>query len=233
MKSLGRILIVFATREKLDSSAGGIHKAVIAQIASFHANKIEVVMVTASESAAEKARSMGVEVYCSDGWHNSVKPLLFPKYWKILWKIRSAGVNAVVHHNGRTWAWGGLFFCFIPNVQIFHREIIRPYRFFRKWIALSPAYADELRKTELLGGWRRVSWAPNSLLEDPPPLMKTERLMGRDDFVIGYIGRCDSGKGTTLLIEALAQLRAKGHAVILRFAGEDHPPSLALAKKWV
>lgn len=220
------VLIVYASRDSVGNPAGGIHKAVIAQLAALRANGVQPHLLTASESCAREAADMGIETDFSDDWHNAVKPLLYPSLWVKLIRLRMRGISCVIHHSGRTWFWGGIFFVGKPNVQIFHRETVRPYRFFRRWIALTSSYADWLRMNHSLGGWRKITWAPNCLISNPERLPVKPPRDTSMPFVIGCIGRCGEGKGTGVLIRALAQVITRGHNVKLRFAGEDHPESL-------
>lgn len=223
-----RVVIVLASREAPGAPAGGIHKAVLAQIAALHAHGVRVSLLTASHPCAASAAAMGAETDVSPVWHNSVKPLLFPRFWLKLLALRLRGdVRCVIHHSGRTWLWGHLIFAGIPQVQVFHRELVRPYRFFRRWLALSPGYAEALAAGHSLGGFRMVSWAPNSLINDPPPPPGPRVRDGR--FVIGFLGRAVEGKGIDTLIKAVAMLGKSGHRLELRFGGdgEDHVRALA------
>ncbi len=224
-----RVVIVLASREPQGAPAGGIHKAVLAQIAALHAQGIGVSLLTASVPCAESAARMGAETDVSAAWHHSVKPLLFPRFWFKLLALRMrGGVRCVIHHSGRTWLWGHVFFAGIPQVQVFHRELVRPYRFFLRWLALSPGYAAHLARHHALGGLRKISWAPNALIHEPepPPPPKTGGC-----FTIGFLGRAGAGKGIDTLLAAVARLMAAGRRIELRFGGDGDDYVRPLAER--
>lgn len=217
MTPANRVILVLASRGDPGQPAGGIHKAVLGQIAALQAKQVRVVLLTASEACARDATAMGAEVDFSPAWHHSIKPMLYPAMLLKLLQLRFSGVQCIIHHSGRTWFWGHLLFAGIPQVQVFHRELVRPYRFFRRWLALSPGYAEVLRCCHSLAGLRKVAWAPNGLIEipDPPPLP-----LDHEQFTLGFIGRAGPGKGTDLLLAATAALVNEGMRLRLRFAGE-------------
>lgn len=212
--------------------AGGIHKAVLAQIAALHAHGIKVHLLTASEPCAESAKKMGAEVDCSPIWHNAIKPILFPRYWIKLIRLRFSGIRAVIHHNGRTWAWGYLFFPGIPQIQVLHREEIRHYRYFRRWLALSSGYAAYLKKHHGMYGWRKIAWAPHCTIETSIPKPSPVPRAVNAPFTIGFVGRNCKAKGTDLLIEAAAKLISQGHNLEIHFAGSEKEYVMALARRW-
>ena len=212
--------------------AGGIHKAVLAQIAALHAHNIKVHLLTASEPCAESAKKMGAEVDCSPVWHNAIKPILFPRYLIKLIRLRLSGIQSVIHHNGRTWAWGYLFFPGVPQIQVLHREEIRHYRYFRRWLALSSGYAAHLKKHHGLGGWRKIAWAPHCTIETSIPKPSPTPRAANEPFTLGFVGRNCKAKGTDLLIEAAAKLISQGHHLKIRFAGSEKGYVMALAKRW-
>lgn len=219
MRDSGLVVMVLASREAPGAAAGGIHKAVLGQIAALHSQGVRVHLLTASHPCAESARAMGATVDYSPVWHHSVKPAVYPHFWWKLLALRFRGrPRCVIHHSGRTWLWGHAFFAGIPQVQVFHRELVRPYRFFRRWLALSPGFAKVLADGHSLGGWRKVSWAPNALLETPPPWTETTR--GDGPFRLGFIGRAGPGKGTDTLMEAAALLASDGHDFEIVCAGD-------------
>ncbi len=226
-----RVVMVLASREARGAPAGGIHRAVLAHIAALRANGVEVTLLTASEPCADRAAGMGAEVDVSPVWHNAVKPLLFPRFWMKLLRLRMrGGVRCLVHHSGRTWLWGHLFFAGIPQVQIFHRELVRPYRFFRRWLALSPGYAGYLAEHHSLHGFRKVSWAPNCLIEEPDP---PPPFSGNEDcFTVGFLGRGVAGKGIDTLLAAVAALKAAGHRIEVRFGGDGEAYIRSLAGRF-
>jgi len=213
-----RVVVVLASREPHGAPAGGIHKAVLAQIAALRTQGVEVSLLTASEPCAVSAARLGAETDVSPAWHHSIKPLLFPRLGLKLLALRMRGrVRCVIHHSGRTWLWGHLFFAGIPQVQVFHRELVRPYRFFRRWLALSPGYAAHLAERHSLGGFRKVSWAPNCLIHDPQP---PPPLPANDRFTIGFLGRSGAGKGIDTLLAAVARLKSAGRDLEVRFGGD-------------
>jgi glycosyltransferase involved in cell wall biosynthesis len=219
MKRSNLVVLVLASREAPGTQAGGIHKAVLGQIAALQSHGANVHLLTASHPCAESARAMGATVDYSPAWHHSVKPLVFPRFWIKLLRLRIArGLHCVIHHSGRTWLWGYLFFPGIPQIQVLHRELVRPYRYFRRWLALSPGFAACLRSKHSLGGWRKISWAPNALLEPPPPMKHKPRAGG--PFRIGFVGRAGPGKGTDTLMEAAARLASDGMDYEIICAGD-------------
>lgn len=226
------VALVLSSKEKMGDPAGGIHKAVLAQIAALHAHNIKVHLLTASEPCAESAKKMGAEVDCSPVWHNAIKPILFPRYWIKLIRLRLSGIRAVIHHNGRTWAWGYLFFPGIPQIQVLHREEIRHYRYFRRWLALSSGYATYLKKHHGMYGWRKIAWAPHCTIETSIPKPTPVPRAANEPFTLGFVGRNCKAKGTDLLIEAAAKLISQGHHLKIRFAGSEKGYVMALAKKW-
>lgn len=227
-----RVALILSSKEKMGDPAGGIHKAVLAQIAALHAHGIRVHLLTASEPCAESAEKMGAEVDCSPVWHNAIKPILFPRYWIKLIRLRLSGIRAVIHHNGRTWAWGYLFFPGVPQIQVLHREEIRHYRYFRRWLALSSGYAAYLQKHHGLGGWRKIAWAPHCTIETSIPKPSPVPRAANEPFTLGFVGRNCKAKGTDLLIEAAAKLISQGHHLKIRFAGSEKGYVMALAKRW-
>jgi glycosyltransferase involved in cell wall biosynthesis len=227
-----RVALVLSSKEKMGAPAGGIHKAVLAQIAALHAHGIKVHLLTASEPCAASAKKMGAEVDCSPVWHNSIKPILFPKYWIKLIRLRLSGIQAVIHHNGRTWAWGYLFFPGIPQIQVLHREEIRHYRYFRRWLALSSGYAAYLKKHHGMGGWRKIAWAPHCTIETTIPKPTPAPRATNEPFTLGFVGRNCKAKGTDLLIEAAAQLISEGCNLKIRFAGSEKEYVMVLAGHW-
>jgi glycosyltransferase involved in cell wall biosynthesis len=219
MKNSDLVVMVLASREAPGTAAGGIHKAVLGQIAALQSQGVRVHLLTASHPCAQSARAMGATVDYSPAWHHSVKPALFPSFWLKLLRLRlDGGLRCVIHHSGRTWFWGHVFFPGIPQIQVFHRELVRPYRFFRRWLALSPGFAEFLRNHHSLGGWRKVSWAPNALLDEPPPWKDSDPNKG--PVRIGFIGRAGPGKGTDTLMQAAAGLVADGHDFQIVCAGD-------------
>lgn len=150
-----------------------------------------------------------------------------PLVWRTVVDLRRRGIGAVIHHSGRTWLMGALFFPRAVHAQVLHRHTIKPYRFFRNWIALSRRFADELRATQR---FRRIAFAPNGLRVDvavpdaPPATVKPSgapfriAALGRVGFVKGVF----HSKGFDLLIDALALLRARGvDAEVLIGGGAD------------
>jgi glycosyltransferase involved in cell wall biosynthesis len=227
-----RVALVLSSKEKIGTPAGGIHKAVLAQIAALHAHDIGVHLLTASEPCAQSARMMGVTVDCSPVWHNAIKPILFPKYWFKLIRLRFSGIRAVIHHNGRTWAWGYLFFPGIPQIQVLHREEIRHYRFFRRLLALSSGYADHLKKHHGMRGWRKIAWAPHCTIETKIPKPTPPPRAAKDPFKLAFVGRNGKAKGTDLLIEAMSILTSRGYDIKLRFAGSGRNYVAPLIRQW-
>jgi glycosyltransferase involved in cell wall biosynthesis len=143
-----------------------------------------------------------------------------------------SGIRAVIHHNGRTWAWGYLFFPSVPQIQVFHREEIRHYRYFRRWLALSSGYAAHLKKQHGLGGWRKIAWAPHCTIETTIPKPTPVPREANETFTLGFVGRNCKAKGTDLLIEAAAKLISQGHNLKIRFAGSEKGYVMALATQW-
>jgi glycosyltransferase involved in cell wall biosynthesis len=216
-------VIVLASRETPGSAAGGIHKAVLGQIAALLENKVRVHLITASYPCAESARAMGATADYSPVWHNSIKPILFPNFWLKLLSIRFRNKPCcVIHHSGRTWFWGHVFFAGIPNIQVFHRELVRPYRFFKRWLTLSPGFAEFLQKNHSLRGWRKISWAPNALLSSAPFVAEASSVMtaNKNCFTIGFIGRAGIGKGTDILMQAAAEVIQNGKNLKILCAGD-------------
>ncbi len=226
------VALVLSSKEKMGDPAGGIHKAVLAQIAALHAHNIKVHLLTASEPCAESAKKMGAEVDCSPIWHNAIKPILYPKFWIKLIRLHLSGIRAVIHHNGRTWAWGYLFFPGIPQIQVLHREEIRHYRYFRRWLALSSGYAGYLKKHHGLGGWRKIAWAPHCTIENTIPKPSPTPRAANEPFTLGFVGRNCRAKGTDLLIQAAAKLISQGHKLKICFAGSEKGYVMPLAKQW-
>ena len=217
------VVMVLASREAPGASAGGIHKAVLGQIAALRSNGFQVHLITASYPCAECANAMGASVDYSPVWHNSIKPILFPAFWlKLLFLRYRRKPCCIIHHSGRTWFWGHLFFAGIINVQVFHRELVRPYRYFKRWLALSPGYAEYLSRHYSLGGWRKISWAPNALLAQQlsPPVLSNVSMGERSQFRIGFIGRAGIGKGTDTLIQAVLEVIERGKDLQLLCAGD-------------
>ena len=224
-----RVVMVLASREAHGAPAGGIHRAVLAHIAALRANGIEVSLLTASEPCAASAARMGADTDVSPAWHHSIKPLVFPRFWIKLLALRMrGGVRCVVHHSGRTWLWGHLFFAGIPQVQVFHRELVRPYRFFRRWLALSPGFAAELAKRHSLRGFRKVAWAPNCLIQDPHPPPSFPK---NDRFTVGFLGRSGAGKGIDTLLAAVARVKSAGRRLEVRFGGDGEAYIRPLANR--
>jgi glycosyltransferase involved in cell wall biosynthesis len=226
------VALVLSSKEKMGDPAGGIHKAVLAQIAALHAHGIKVHLLTASEPCAESAKKMGAEVDCSPVWHNAIKPILYPKYWLKLIRLRFSGIRAVIHHNGRTWAWGYLFFPGIPQIQVLHREEIGHYRYFRRWLALSSGYAAYLKKHHGMLGWRKVAWAPHCTIETSIPEPSPAPRPANRPFTLGFVGRNCKAKGTDLFIEATAKLISEGRNLKIHFAGSEKAYVMTLAKRW-
>ncbi len=231
-KAASSVVLVLSSKEKKGEPAGGIHKAVLAQIAALQAHGIRVHLLTASEPCAESAKRMGVVVDCSPVWHNAIKPMLFPKYWIKLISLRLSGIRAVIHHNGRTWAWGYLFFPGIPQIQVLHREEIRHYRYFRRWLALSSGYAAYLKKHHGMGGWRKIAWAPHCTIETTIPKPSHAPRAAKGAFKLAFVGRNGKAKGTDLLIEALSILTVKGCDIKLCFAGSGKNYVTPLVRRW-
>jgi glycosyltransferase involved in cell wall biosynthesis len=227
-----RVALVLSSKEKMGDPAGGIHKAVLAQIAALHAHGIRVHLLTASEPCAQSAQMMGATVDYSPVWHNAIKPILFPKYWLKLIRLRFSGIRAVIHHNGRTWAWGYLFFPGIPQIQVLHREEIGHYRYFRRWLALSSGYAAYLKKHHGMLGWRKIAWAPHCTIETSIPKPSPAPRRANRPFTLGFVGRNCKAKGTDLLIEAAAKIISDGNDLKIHFAGSEKAYVMALAKRY-
>ncbi len=226
------VALVLSSKERMGAPAGGIHKAVLAQIAALNAHGIGVHLLTASEPCAQSAEKMGASVDYSPVWHNAIKPILYPKYWLKLIRLRFSGIRAVIHHNGRTWAWGYLFFPGIPQIQVLHREEISHYRYFRRWLALSSGYAAYLKKHHGMLGWRKIAWAPHCTIETSIPRPSPAPRTADRPFTLGFVGRNCKAKGTDLLIEAAAKFISEGHELKIHFAGSEKAYVMALAKRW-
>lgn len=218
------VVVVNASKEAADAPLGGIQKAVIAQLAALRAGGAEVVLLSAARRCADAAIAMGCEVHYDPRWHNAVAPLVVPSLVGVLIRIRRRGPVALLHHSGRTWLWTHVVFAGIPNIAVLHREVVRPYRFFRRWLALSPGYADELKAGE--GRGRKLAWAPNCLMSGEP-LERTGPLQGQrspaGSFVMGFVGRASAGKGLDVLLQALRGVRERGLDVRLELAGTVNP----------
>lgn len=227
------VVVVNASKEAADAPLGGIQKAVIAQLAALRAGGAEVVLLSAARRCADAAIAMGCEVHYDPRWHNAVAPLVVPSLVGVLIRIRRRGPVALLHHSGRTWLWTHVVFAGIPNIAVLHREVVRPYRFFRRWLALSPGYADELKAGEGIG--RKLAWAPNCLMSGEP-LERTGPLQGQrspaGSFVMGFVGRASAGKGLDVLLQALRGVRERGLDVRLELAGTVDPWVFEAAERY-
>lgn len=221
MKSpqIQKVVMILAARDKRGSPAGGIHKAVLAQISALQSHGIQVHLLTASEDCADSAIKLGAKANISPHWHHALKPLVMPSLWRTLISLRAQGnIRCVIHHSGRTWGWAHFLFAGIPQVLLFHRERIRSHHYFRRFLALSPGYADWLKKHYPMLGWRKVAWAPNGLINTS--LCSNQSEQGIPAFKVGFIGRGGLGKGVDTLIEAAAILVEQGEDIQLHFAGD-------------
>lgn len=214
-----RVVMILAARDKRGGPAGGIHKAVLAQIAALHTHGIQVHLLTASEGCADSAAEIGAKIDISPHWHHALKPLALPSLLKTLIALRLQGnIRCVIHHSGRTWGWAHVLFAGIPQVLLFHRERVRSHHYFRRFLALSPGYADWLRKHYPMLGLRKVAWAPNGLINTS--LSSKAVSTDRSEFKVGFIGRAGLGKGVDTLIEAVSTLVKQGENIQMHFAGD-------------
>ncbi|HSJ48461.1 MAG TPA: glycosyltransferase family 4 protein [Gammaproteobacteria bacterium] len=222
------IVIINASKEGPCAPLGGIQKAIIGQIAALRSSGVDVCLLSAAHRCASIAREMGCTVHYDPRWHNGFKPLAIPDLARTLIKLRKKRPAAILHHSGRTWLWGHMFFFGIPNIAILHRELIRPYRFFRRWLALSPGYAAQLQSLDRLSAWRLVQWAPNCLMREPDPARKRSSSAHTSPepgagFTLGFLGRASEGKGLDMLLRAIRELRANGTDIRLKIAGTIDP----------
>lgn len=220
------VVIHYGTIEAAGRRGGGIHNAVLAQAMGLLANGVRPVILTASEACAQDAAAHGLDVHLHRLWHSGIDPLVRPAAWHV---ARALSPAAVIHNSGRSWLAGAALFPRSIHAQVMHRETVRPYRFFRKWIALSPAYADHLRASPS-GRGRRIAVAPNGLIDKPPPLPPRQRDLSRP-IVFGTAGRLSVAKGIDTLIAAAARLKRDGVRFEIRMAGEGFEPFVALAKR--
>jgi glycosyltransferase involved in cell wall biosynthesis len=231
------VIIVNASREGPGAPLGGIQKAIIGQITALRAAGLQVCLLTASHRCASIAQDMGCSVHYDPRWHNGFKPLFIPSLIRALIRFRSNKPAAVLHHSGRTWIWGHLFFSGIPNISILHRELIRPYRFFRRWLALSPGFAAQLKTQDILSKWRHVDWAPNCLMHNPETSKSSHPVANpahepKANFTLGFLGRASEGKGLDMLLRAMRKLIANGERIQLKLAGTVDPWVLTRAREY-
>lgn len=101
------------------------------------------------------------------------------------------------------------------HATVFHNERIGVRRWFRHWIALTTAHAGKLRA---VGGARRVSVVPNAI--SPSVATGCVSNVGASGVLrLGAIGEISHRKGFDVLLEALADLVARGRDVHLTIAG--------------
>ncbi len=219
---VSRVLLIYGAKEGPERvGGGGIHKAVIAQIMSLQKAGIEVVLWTASHPCAEQAGKMGTEVDYRPAWHSGVAPLLSLRCLFVVLKLHwQGGLKACIHHSGRSWLWGYCLFPMIPQIQVLHRELTRPYRFFFRWLALSPKYASQLQSSASLMGLRRISWAPHCWIQEPPAYVPRVSSDNPPKFTIGFVGRFWEGKGAEPFLCAIKNLKDKGYSFNVLFAGD-------------
>jgi glycosyltransferase involved in cell wall biosynthesis len=210
--------MLLPAKDKEGARFGGILKAVCSQIEALIECGVDVTLITASYPCAEKARGVGAEVYYSPGWHHAIKPIFDFNALSLVFKLRKHKIiKCILHHSSRTWAYGHLLFFGIPQIHIFHRERYKRYHYFRRFIALSPAYMQWLQKNYPLFGFRKVTWAPNGIWKLN---IKKEWKPPKTPFRIGFIGRGGAGKGVDTLFEAAKQLADQEAYFELHFAGD-------------
>ena len=215
------VVVVNAAQEGAQAPLGGIQKAILGQLAALRSRGLQICLLSAAYRCAERARDMGCEVHFDPRWHHVLAPLVVPSLLKRVVSLRRRHPAAVIHHSGRPWVWTHLLFPRSANLVVMHREIPRPYRFFRRWLALSPDYATALESDPRTGD-RRVAWAPNCLTQEPGiPRQREARQPGA--ITLGFAGRVGDGKGLDVLFRAIGELRAKGLNVALKLAGPKDP----------
>lgn len=210
-----RVLLLNPAREPPGTPMGGIQKALLGQVLALRSGGRALTVLSAAAPLAEAAARRGCQVLCDARWHDVLAPLRSPALGRALLALRRQRPAVVVHHSGRTWPWARTFFRGLPNVVVLHRELPRRYRHFDRWLALSPGYAEALQRQS--GEQRRIAWAPNCLTAALPPERTTAR--GDRPYTLGFMGRASEGKGLTVLLEALAACRRRGHRVALKLAG--------------
>jgi glycosyltransferase involved in cell wall biosynthesis len=220
-ESADLVVVVNAAREGAKAPLGGIQKAILGQLAALRSAGVRVALLSAAHRCAEVARSMGCDVDYDPRWHHVLAPLIVPSMARRLLELRRLRPAAVIHHSGRPWLWTHLVFNRTANLVVMHREIVRPYRFFHRWLALSPGYAQALDADPDSAG-RQIAWAPNCLIEPPGhPSGRPSRNNG--NFTLGFAGRIGDGKGVDGLFQAVTELRSEGLSVMLKIAGPMDP----------
>lgn len=220
------IAIIYSAIEPTGRRGGGIHNAVMAQALALEANGIGVTVFTSSEAFAAEAEARSLRVALDRAWHSGIDPLLSRRTWRQTRRHNGVRPAAVIHHNGRTWFAGAVLFPGVLQAQVMHRETVPPYRFYRHWLALSHPYAAFLR-SGTSGRLRKIAVAPNGLPEAPQPLLQKNR--PTDRILVGASGRLSKAKGTNLIIEAAAILKADGANIHFKIAGPSPEPFIALA----
>lgn len=219
-----RVGLLFGAVESAGRRGGGIHNAVLAQALGLRANGVDVKIFTASEDCAAASAERGIACHQHRMWHSGIDPMVRVESWR---QARAFRPQAVVHNSGRSWMMGPILFPGALHAQVMHRELVRPYRFFRKWIALSEPYAATLRASPD-GRHRQIAVAPNGLLEDPQPV---QRRLRDGPLVVGTAGRLSEAKGIHTLIEAVAAIVRQGGAIDLRLAGPGSEQFEALSNE--
>ena len=116
------VLIVFCAKEG-SANFGGIYNAVLSQIAALKSVGVTVIFWGASESIASEASKAGAAaVFAHPAIHNGMKPLMNSACRSAAREARRHGVRDVIHHSGRTWFWGGVFFPRAKQSQVLHRH---------------------------------------------------------------------------------------------------------------
>ncbi|MEO1281206.1 MAG: glycosyltransferase family 4 protein [Pseudomonadota bacterium] len=213
------IVLLYSANEPVGRRGGGIRNAVISQAVGLMRCGVDVQLLTSSEGCGHEASRLGIPTKVDPNFHSGLLPLLSAPTRRICLEAARRSPAAVIHNSGRTWFAGNMLFPRSIHTQVLHREVVNPYRFFRKWIALSERYADELRR-----GWsgmlRQIAVAPNGLVETPAAM---DRRVNGGPLTVGVIGRLgrDDVKGMLLMLDAASVLKNRGVNARFRVAGPE------------
>ena len=178
---------------------------------------------TASQPLASLLQANGISVFKHPAISSSIK-LLFSKSARARGRrLRDAGVDAVLHEGGKSYAWSRFNLRQAVHVVVFHNRKLGGRRRFDHWFVLSRAHAADLESDPLRPSGKSVHVIRNGYIlyngDRTPKAPSSSSDWEHQYYRIGVLCELSRIKGIDVLLKAVALAIADRIPVELRVAG--------------